>query len=431
MRYLFFLPFLLPLPQDSPKMSERWVAAFYAARWDAESGEGLTKPGGGNALQDHPESFKDFSYKKAAWHRRNLEEMGEAGIDVALCEFAGNEVAVKALVQALAEASKERKRIPRVAPVTADLPAAAAFLNAIPKENLATTGGRKLVWLLPSKSAQPVENPEMFVVGDAAWKPHLVATLGGAYAGPRDMEVVTLGPGYCDGTSLLQSRDDGAWYERSWYAALKIKPRIVAIESWNRFDEGSTICPTKDHGRAQLATTKKYADQFRRGEEIARPKGKYSSAIGVSYHLKFDPPNEGLRPVDSPDTPFEVVALSGQSLLMAKPVPGKDTRTLAFEIDDSYAYYERREYEVQIQLLDKGRGQVDLEYDAALPAKGGRDRTRRAAEPFYFVDTGNWATATFKLPEAAFANRQEGGSDFRLVTKGRGLSIRWVQVRAK
>jgi hypothetical protein len=431
MRYLAVASLLALLPQDSPKLTERWVAAFYAARWDAESGEGLTRPGGGDALQDHPESFKDFSYKKAAWHRLNLEEMAEAGIDVALCEFAGNEEAVKALVQALGDVSKDRKRMPRVAPVAADLAVAAAFLAAVPREHFATTKGRSLVWLLPSKKAQPAENAEMYVVGDAAWKPHLAATLGGACDGPRDMEVVTLGPGFRDGTSRLRSRNDGAWYERSWYAALKIKPRMVVLESWNRFDEGSTICPTKEYGKATAAATKKYADQFRRGEEIARPKGKYSSALGVSYHLKFDPPNEGLRPVDSPDSPFEVVALSGQSLLMAKPVTGKETRTLAFDIDDSYAYYEKREYEVQIQLLDKGRGQVDLEYDAAAPGQSDRDRTRRAAEPFYFVDTGNWATATFKLPEAAFANRQEGGSDFRLVTKGRGLSIRWVQVRAK
>jgi hypothetical protein len=121
-----------------------------------------------------------------------------------------------------------------------------------------------------------------------------------------------------------------------------------------------------------------------------------------------------------------VISLVGQPLLSSKAHPGKETRILAFAIDDSYAYYERREYEVQFQILDKGGGQVDLEYDAAVPAKGERDGTRRAAEPFFFTDSGNWAIATFRLPEAAFANRQEGGSDFRLVTKNRGMAIRWT-----
>lgn len=431
MRYLYVVPFLALLAQDPPKLSDRWVAAFYRAAWDAESGEGLTRSSGGDALLDHPESFKDFTYRLPAWHRRNLEEMGEAGIDVALCEFAGKDEAVKALVQALEELSKERKRAPRVAPATADPAAATAFLGAIPKSHLATTGGRNLVWLLPSKNAQPIENPEMYIVGDAAWKPHLTATLGGAFDGPRDMEVVTVGPGFKDGSSRLRARDDGAWYERSWYAATKIKPRMVAIESWNRFDEGSTICPTREHGRALLKKTKEFGDQFRRGQEIARPKGKYSSAAGVSFHLKFNPPSEGLRPLDTADAPFEIVALASQSILMSRPIPGKDARVLAFDIDDSYAYFERREYEVQLQILDKGRGHVDLVYDAAGAGKGGGDRTHRAAEPYYYTDSGDWATATFKLPEAAFANRQEGGSDFRLVTRGRGLSIRWIQVRAK
>ena len=429
MRYLVLLP-LFAL-QDPPKLNDRWVAVFYAARWDAESGEGMTKAGGGDALQDHPESFTDFSWRKASWHRRHIEEMGEAAIDVALCEFAGNSEAVKALVQALEEAAKERRKIPRVAPVVADAADAISFLAAVPKAHLARVGDRDVVWLLPSKRADPQVLATTFRVGDAAWKPDLEAVTGGAFDGPREMQVVTLGPGFKDGSTRLRHRNDGAWYDRAWYVAMKTRPLIVAIESWNRYDEGSTICPTKEHGRVQVAKTRQYADQFRRGEEIARPKGKYSSAVGVSYHLKFDPPSEGLRPVNTPETPFEVVALAGHSLLMAKAVPGVDARTLAFEVDDSFAFYERREYEIQIQVLDKGRGQVDLLYDAAVPGGKGKDRTLRAAEPYYYKDSGDWATATFRLPEAAFANRQDGGADLRLVSKGRGLSIRWIQLRAR
>ena len=430
-RYLCLLAIFPLLAQDPPTLPDRWVAAFYRAAWDAESGEGMTRAGGGDALQDHPESFKDLNPRSVPWHRRNLEEMAEAGIDVALCEFAGNEVAVKALVQALEETSKDLKRTPRVAPAAVDPAVAASFLAAVPAAHLARVGDRKLVWLLPSGKAKPFEDPAMLVAGDPAWKPQLAARHGGAFDGPREGEAITIGPGFQDGSPRYRSRADGAWYEKGWYAAMKIKPRLVAIESWNRYDEGSTLSPTKEHGRAYLEKTKKYAEQFRRGQEIARPKGKYSSAPGVSYHLKFEPPHEGLRPVETFDAPFEVVRLAEQPLLMAKPVKGKELRILAFDIDESYAWYERREYEVQAQVLDKGRGQIDLEYDAATPGKGGGDRTRRAAEPYYYTDSGGWATATWKLPEAVFANRQEGGSDFRLVTKGRGLSLRWIQLRAK
>lgn len=437
MRYLLFLSALAILPQDPAKPSERIVAAFYAAEWDAESGEGMTREGGGDALQDHPENFKDFSYKKTSWHRKHLEDMGEAGIDVALCEFAAHPAAVDGLINALQASAKDRKKTPRVAPVVDDVSIAVSFLSRVPAAFQASMDGRPLVWLPRSRSASPdallamrLVAP-MFIVGDAKWMPDLPVVAGGAFDGPRDMAAITLGPGFKDGGTRIRPRDGHAWYERSWYAALKIKPRIVAIESWNRYDEGSTICPTKEHGRSLISKTRKYAEQLKKGEEVPKPKGKYTDQIGVSYYLKLDPPAEGLRPVDTAVTPFEIITLANQRILRAKEVTGVEGRVLAFAIDDSYAYYEKREYEVQLQLIDKGKGELVIEYDAASPGKGGTDRTRRHSEPFYYTDSADWNTATFRLPEAAFANRQEGGSDFRIVTKNPGLSIRWVQVRAK
>ena len=424
---------LAALLQEPQKPVERFVAAFYRAAWDGDTGEGLSRIGGGDAFLDHPESFKGFTYKSVAWHRRNLEEMGEAGIDVALCEFADREEAVASLIRAWEEAAKEFRRIPKVAPAVLSAKAAVAFLQAVPKNQLATVQDRPLVWLLPAKEPDPqaFAGLEVFRVGDAVWKPDLEVVTGGALDGPREGRVLTLGPGFNDGTRTRPRGDEGSWYERSWYAALKIKPRIVAIESWNRFDEGSTVCPTKEHGRGNIEKTKKYADHFRKGQEIARPKGRYSAKPGVSYNLKFEPPHEGLKPVDAPGAPFDVVTLTGQSILISKAVAGQETRVLAFEIDDSYALYERRDFEVQLQLLDKGPGSLTIEYDAAAPAKEGGERLHRAAEPWYYTNSGNWTTVTFTLPEAAFANRQGGGGDFRLVRKGAGISLRWIQLRGK
>ena len=93
--------------------------------------------------------------------------------------------------------------------------------------------------------------------------------------------------------------------------------------------------------------------------------------------------------------------------------------------------YERRDFEVQLQLLDKGPGSLTIEYDAASPGKEGGDRLHRAADPWYYTNSGNWTTVTFVLHEAAFANRQGGGGDFRLVRKGAGISLRWIQVRGR
>lgn len=427
---------LLLLAQDAPaKKTERWVAAFYSAKWDAQTGEGMTRSDGTDALQDHPEAFQDFSYRKVAWHRRHLEDMASAGVDVAVCDFAGNRPAVAALVEALEAAAKDGIKTPRVAPLSADPAVAAAFVDGIPPAFRAAGDGRPMIWLAPAKEASPgalANLRKFFVVADPAWgEPDLKYVPGGAFDGPRELDAVTLGPGYRDAALRIRERDKGAWYERSWYIALKIRPRIVAIESWNRHDEGSSLCPTREHKREYLDRTRTYAGTFKKGGDIPRPKGRYSESFGVSYHLKFDPPSEGLRPVDAPGAPFDVVKLADQRILMAKPVEGRDRRVLAFGVDDSYALYEHREYEVQIQVLDRGPGKVVLEYDAAVPGKGEKDRTCRTAEPYYFTNSGEWATATFRLSDAAFANRQEGGSDFRLVTEKRGLSIRWIQLRAR
>jgi len=438
MRFLLPVLLLLLAQEPPPRRIDRVVAAFYAARWDAEKGEGMTKAGGGDALQDHPDSFKDFSYRSHWWHRKNLEEMAAAGIDVALCEFAANPAAVDALVQALESAEKDKKKTAKVAPVIDDPTRALALLGRIPNRFLATADGRPMVWFPASKRAAPatLEATRLivpfFAIAAPAWgKADLLYSPGGDYDGPREMEVITLGPGYRDGTARIRDRADGAWYDRSWYLAMKMKPRIVAIESWNRFDEGSTVCPTDEHKKTYIERTKKYAALFKKGEEMDRPKGRYSSSAGASYHLKFNPPSEGLAPVAAPGAAFETVTLADEKILMSKPVEGVARRVLAFAVDDSYALYERREYEVQVQILDTGPGSLVLEYDAASPGKGGTDRTRRAAEPFYFTNSGGWATATFRLPEAAFANRQEGGSDFRLVREKGGISIRWIQLRAK
>ena len=63
--------------------------------------------------------------------------------------------------------------------------------------------------------------------------------------------------------------------------------------------------------------------------------------------------------------------------------------------------------------------------DRTLPAE---QRAVKSAGKILFTNTGDWRVETFKLPDAIFGNGQPGGSDFRLSSDRRGLSIRMVML---
>ncbi len=425
---------LLLLLAPAPR-GERLVAAFYAADWDAATGEGLTRPDGSSALELHPPDLKGLSYRQPAWHRSQLVGMGEAGIDVALCEFAGRPEAVAALAKALEELATGKAPFPRVAPAAASTADAAAFLAAVPARFVATVDGAPLAWLRPSATASGAALAEFrgawaaahdgvlpAVAAGREWgEPDLAVAPGGAIDGPGDGDAVILGPGGRDGPGRVRERDGGAWYERAWYAVLRRKPRLVAVDSWNRYDRATAVGPTREHGREYVESTRKYATMFRKGHELPRPKGKYSTAPLVAWNLTFDPPDGGVKPVDVPGGAGEIVEAAGVRMLTSKAAPGTARRQLAFAVDDSFAWWERRAYELRLDFLDRGTGEFAVEYDGwAGPGRAG---------PVAFTDSGDWREAVLRLPEAALAGRQEGGSDFRIVLEGRGIALHRVVLR--
>src|SRR5205807_8491023 len=82
---------------------------------------------GSDGLTDHPPTLKGFCYRSVPWHKKQLADMAEAGIDFALMVFWGapseqNEKAslhwsyagLKPLVQARDELVREGKKPPRI-----------------------------------------------------------------------------------------------------------------------------------------------------------------------------------------------------------------------------------------------------------------------------------------------------------------------------
>jgi hypothetical protein len=83
--------------------------------------------------------------------------------------------------------------------------------------------------------------------------------------------VAEVGPGFdttgdCGGKTgddcLLVDRANGAYYTRQLTAALASGRKILAVETWNEFDEGTGIAETIEFGREYIDLTRKYADAF-------------------------------------------------------------------------------------------------------------------------------------------------------------------------
>jgi len=125
---------------------------------------------------------------------------------------------------------------------------------------------RELQWY-DSKGAQPAEVIKTDNV--YGWG----AALSG-YNPDNRLGVAEVGPGFdttgdCGGRTgpgcLLVDREKGAFYTRQLAAALRSGRRIIAIETWNEFDEGTGIGETIEFGRTYIDLTRKYTDAFHAG----------------------------------------------------------------------------------------------------------------------------------------------------------------------
>lgn len=80
--------------------------------------------------------------------------------------------------------------------------------------------------------------------------------------------VATAMPGYNDVKvrgGFAQDREGGAYYERSWAAAINSKPNWVVITSFNEWPEGSYIEPSAAYGDQYLGLTAAYSAAFKSG----------------------------------------------------------------------------------------------------------------------------------------------------------------------
>ena len=95
----------------------------------------------------------------------------------------------------------------------------------------------------------------------------LVRAKAAALGAPK-IYVATVMPGYDDrktgrGGAFAVGREDGAYYARSWQAAIGSAPDWVVITSFNEWPEGTYIEPSQAYGSRYLEMTAQWAAAFR------------------------------------------------------------------------------------------------------------------------------------------------------------------------
>jgi hypothetical protein len=135
----------------------------------------------------------------------------------------------------------------------------------------------------------------------------------------------------------------------------------------------------------------------------------------------------GLSPVSADDSDFTIVEQNGVNCwLLPKHT---SSNYLYLDVDDHFLVQPGARLEIDLAYLDTGSGDIVLDYDSTdfrLPNAGAYKEYPYA---IHRQNSGQWKLARFYVNDARFANRENGGADFRFYNGGADLLISAVQVR--
>lgn len=459
------------------------IATTYFYWYDRATNAHIVDHDGTDALTDHPPTLEGFSYKNVDWHAGEFSDMIDAGIDIAMpvywgtplkSEFTFSNEGLPPMIAARERLLAAGKEPPALGMFydTSTLKANAGryhvdltteagkrwfygtirnFFSLVPSRHRATIDGRPLVMLYAPAFAKEIDETlfpairemfredfggDLFLVKMRGWpgEADSVYQWGGALA-PQLLDTAGIGPGYdhsaVPGRSpLVRNRDDGRFYRFSWRRLLgrnpETRPKLVHLETWNEFHEGTEICETKEYGRKYIEMTRQFADRFHRNEWLDLSQIEPAREI-----LRGTPEKEeGVVVLDQPqgDGPVDVRTVGGKRAWVTRENDLSPMRYMYFDIDDYSIYDVDRPVEVIVTYWDSGCDSFALHYDSADPELSGLAQEFRSAPGRKLDGTETWKEAVFRLPHARFANRANG-ADFRFVPAGGDLAVHRVVVR--
>ena len=476
---------------QSFKAGQPVVGTSYFYWYDIDSKTHIIDGDGTDALTTHPADMNGISYKRVSWHKQQLGDMIDAGVDFLMPVFWGvpgryrgwSFAGLGPLVQAHSQLQAEGAEPPAIGlfydtsilkwndfrragrgNYHVDLAgefgkewfytAMRDFFSLIPPSKWARIDGRPIVFLYSAHFAKAQGQGQLpyvkkrfltdfgiepFIVKSQDWKgsADAVYSWGGAVNGPLIYrKVVALGPGY-DHTAvpgrapLIVEREDGKIYIDRWRKVLQLNPEhrswMVHVETWNEWHEGTDVAHSREYGRTYILLTRLFSDLWR-GKTHLRLESPYLGSDGVGW----DPRKAG---------GLEVRASGGDGVWKAEKIGQVDAivsaanpelqgggRYLYFNVDDAFAFdLYEKDVQVFVTYRDAGCSSFRLEYDSSNAMEGHFDGAFRPAGNVEIEDSARPKTASLALEDCRFMNRCNG-VDFRIAILGGELTVSRVRL---
>ncbi len=163
---------------------------------------------------------------------------------------------------------------------------------------------------------------------------------------------------------------------------------------------------------------------------VLPPVPDFSTSNSVSIRLGEAEDSQGLVLIDTErDAVTTIESFDGVTARVVRLDGTHSERYCYFRIDPSFKQDNLRRARIDVEYLAPEPGTLSVHYDALARPDGRSAAYKSVARTASLAGTNAWQTATFDTrDDAAFSNRQNGGSDFRLVVRAPVLGVRRVTV---
>ncbi|MFC7643855.1 hypothetical protein ACFQX6_26095 [Streptosporangium lutulentum] len=147
-----------------------------------------------------------------------------------------------------------------------------------------------------------------------------------------------------------------------------------------------------------------------------------AAADGPSASIILGEVNEenGLRQIEQGDGTTAPVTVGGLSARKTVQTSAP-AQHMYFQVDDAVAFDGAFVACLQVEYFDEGGATFRVQYDSTSSAYGSTGSVNRTG-------SNTWKTAGFELMDARFANRENGGADFRVEAGTAGVTFHSVKL---